>query len=577
MARLIPSFMDDRTPPGERDVFNMLASGPDDWVALHALDLAPWNRGLRTEIDFLVIVPDTGMLCIEVKSQNTISFENDKWNPPEIKRSPFKQASDGRHTFYRRLREVAPQFRHVPVVHCCIFPNARFDLQPNLSVQPWELLDARTFRAFARSTDFCAELKARMLCGINAEDNLQPLNVRLSAMQIDTIVASCLPVQKRRPSAREEIQRREQEMERVLRDQQKPILQLAALNDRVVVTGAAGTGKTLIAMEVARRASDCGRRVGLICFNQLIGDWMRRQIEDKTPSHPNLIVGRAIQILAEMTGIGIPKVPLPSFWAQDLPERLEERLTDPEFRAAATFDYLVVDEAQDLLARPRLWECLTRFLEGGVPAGSYCLFGDFENQVIGDRDSMDRSLAILQTSATPARYRLSENCRNYRIVGESAVRLSGFERALYSGYMRVGGGIQNYDIFFYEKESEQRDKLIQWLKEFKAQGYRPAEITVLSFRASEDSAAAQFTKAGYKLRPAWQHSSDSTSYASVQAFKGLENKIIILTDVALSEADFQRDLFYTGMTRASESVRISCDRRSQKTLTGWLTGKALHD
>ena len=110
MARLIPSFFDDRTPPGERDVFNMLAAGPDDWVALHSLDLAPWNRGLRTEIDFVVIVPDTGVLCVEVKSHDAISFENDQWYPPEIRRSPFKQASDGRHTFYRRLRELAPQF-----------------------------------------------------------------------------------------------------------------------------------------------------------------------------------------------------------------------------------------------------------------------------------------------------------------------------------------------------------------------------------------------------------------------------------------------------------------------------------
>ena len=55
MARLIPSSMDDYTPPGERDVFNLVAAGPDDWVALHSIDLAPWNRGLRTEIDFVII------------------------------------------------------------------------------------------------------------------------------------------------------------------------------------------------------------------------------------------------------------------------------------------------------------------------------------------------------------------------------------------------------------------------------------------------------------------------------------------------------------------------------------------
>ena len=44
MAHMIPSFVDEHTPPGERDVFNMLAAGPEDWVALHSLDLAPWNR-----------------------------------------------------------------------------------------------------------------------------------------------------------------------------------------------------------------------------------------------------------------------------------------------------------------------------------------------------------------------------------------------------------------------------------------------------------------------------------------------------------------------------------------------------
>jgi hypothetical protein len=569
--------MDDRTPPGERDVFNMLVAGPDQWVALHSLDLAPWNRGLRTEIDFLVIVPDTGLLCIEVKSHNAISFESDQWNPPDIKRSPFKQAADGRHTFYRRLRELAPQFRHVPVVHCCVFPNATFDLQPNLSVQPWELVDARKFRSFARAADFCAELKIMMLCAINADANLQPLNAPLSAAQVDTIVTSCLPVQKFRPSAHDEIKRREEEIERILRDQQKPVLQLATLNKRVIVTGAAGTGKTLIAMEVARRAAGRGRRVALICFNQLVGDWMRLQIEGNTHSYPNLIVGRAVRILAEMTGINIPKDPAPQFWAQDLPKQLEERLADPEFRAAAAFDYLVVDEAQDLLARSRLWECLTGFLEGGVAAGSFCLFGDFENQVIGDQGVMERSLALLQASATPTRYRLSENCRNYRIIGDSAVRLSGFDGPVYSGYMRAGGGIQNYDIFFYAEDIEQKDKLIQWLKEFKAKGYTPAEITVLSFLTSEDCVAAKLARAGFNLRPAWQHSSGSTAFTSVQAFKGLENKIVILTDVALGDANFQRILFYIGMTRASEFVRVLCDRKSEKTLTGWLIGKADHD
>src|SRR6516225_112818 len=123
MARLIPSFMDDSTPPGERDVYNLLAAGPEEWVALHSVDLAPWNRGLRTEIDFVVIVPDTGILCVEVKSHERINFDGQRWYPETIARSPFNQACDGRYTFHRRMVELAPQFRQIPVVHCCIFPR----------------------------------------------------------------------------------------------------------------------------------------------------------------------------------------------------------------------------------------------------------------------------------------------------------------------------------------------------------------------------------------------------------------------------------------------------------------------
>ncbi len=54
----------------------------------------------------------------------------------------------------------------------------------------------------------------------------------------------------------------------------------------------------------------------------------------------------------------------------------------------------------------------------------------------------------------------------------------------------------------------------------------------------------------------------------------MENKVIILTDVVLGDQDFHRDLFYTGMTRSTESVRVLCDKGSQEILTRWLTGES---
>lgn len=563
--------MDDHTPPGERDVFNMIAAGPDDWVALHSLDLAPWNRGLRTELDFIAIVPDTGMLCIEVKSHENITFDGDRWFPETISRSPFKQASDGRHTFYRRLAELAPDLKRVPIVHCCVFPRSPFDLHQNLSVPPWELIDSRAFRSFSSGTDFCAELKARMQRSIAADANIVPLGLRLSGNQIDTVLKSCLPIQKRHPTARLEIERRQEQMEKLLRDQQKPVLQLGALNDRLVVSGGAGTGKTLIAMEVARRAAEKGRRVALLCFNQLVGEWMRQHVEKIAPPTPNLVTGRAIQVMAEMTGLEIPKTPTREFWETTLPQQLEERLTNPDFRAAAAFDYLVIDEAQDLLARPRLWACLSQFLVGGFDRGAFAIFGDFDNQVLAEHQTMTQNLLALDAIAKPSRWQLTENCRNYRIVGDTAVSLSGLGRSVYAGYMRNGGSLENYDITFYEHERDQLDKIAQWLRDFKSQGYKPSEITLLSFHSDDASAASRLRSQGFKIRPAWS-AGDLTGFASVHSFKGMENKAIILTDVALSDREFDRHLFYTGMTRATESVRVLCDKACQTTLLGWLTG-----
>lgn len=571
MARMIPSFMDDRTPPGERDVFNLLAAGPDDWVALHALDLAPWNKGLRTEVDFIVIAPDAGILCLEVKSHEKIGFDGQRWFPDSIKRSPFKQAADGRFALHRGLAEIAPHLKGIPVVHACIFPRSSFDLPLNLSIQPWEVMDLRVFRTFSDGHAFCRELKSRIEHSIAADGRLWILTHRLSRDQIESIVKSCVPVQKRHPDAREEIERREEECGKVLREQQKPVLLLSSCNERLIVTGGAGTGKTLIAMELARRAAEKGRRVALLCFNQLVGDWMEREILKCAPTLPNLIVGRAIKVMAAITETEIPAALSVDFWEIELPQRLEDRLTDPDFRLDAVFDFMVIDEAQDLLARPRLWNCLMQFLDGGMEKGSFALFGDFQNQVLTERATMNDNLKALEKSARPAQWHLVENCRNYRIVGDTAVLLAGIGGQIYSAYLRSGGGVHNYDISYFDTDVAQLEQLRRWIGEFKAQGYRPSEITLLSFRADRASAAARLQTSGHKLLPA-RVAGNAMSYASIHSFKGMENKVIILTDVILGNEDFNRDMFYTGMTRATECVRILCAKDSQQTLFGWLTG-----
>lgn len=403
---------------------------------------------------------------------------------------------------------------------------------------------------------------------IEADPHLQPVGAPLLPTLIEEVLKACLPIQKRRQGEREERQQRERYMEQVLRTQQRPVLRLVDDNPRVVVSGGAGTGKTFIAIEVARRAADRGERVGLVCFNRLVGEWMKKIVAGGPVALPHLMVDRATRLLAQLTEVSIPANAPDDFWEGEFLELVEERLTDPNLRQEACVDYLLVDEAQDLMARPRLWACLSQLLRGGLRAGRFVLFGDFENQVLSGQAIASRELAAVMEESRACTWRLRENCRNVAMIGETAIALSGADRHLYDGYMRSDGPAHAYDIQFYRNAEEQVMLLKSTLRDLRAQGFAASDIIILSFCAAERSGAAVLSTRGEHLHPVRENAL-GTSYASVHAFKGMESRAVIMTDIDLNDTSFHRHLFYTGMTRAIDTVHILCHERSKTTLRQW--------
>ena len=562
---MIPTFIDEDAPPGEKDVWYMLAGGPADWTVLHALDLAPWRRNSRTELDFVVIVPDVGLLCIEVKSHDVIEYREEGWFPSTLGKGPFKQCQDAVKSLHRRLKEVAPYSLTIPKIGLCVFPNATFD-RSCFAVAAWEVMDMSEFRRYPSATSFCLALRDRLTTGLN-EEGISPLSERLHATRVDNLVDLCLPIRKRVPERRVELAARENQLAKDLREPQRVTIQLCQDNDRVITTGGAGTGKTLIAMDLALQSSQRFDRVALVCFNRLVGEWMSERIRDARPG-PSLVVDRAVKLLAGLAEVPIPNDADARFWNELLPERVQDRLTDPQIVVDSRFDYLIVDEAQDILARPWIWDSLMLLLEGGAASGRFALFGDIEGQSLTGANTVSSKLDELTKTSHPVKWQLKDNCRNYDIVGKAAVQLSGLPESTYTGFLRTGGSFKNLEYVPITDDRDQVSKLKSRIQAIRGSGYRDTEITILSFCAPEKSVARRLVEEGARLLPVGLEER-SITYSSVHAFKGLENKVIVVTDLNLTNAPESRALFYSALTRATESVHILCRPEDSHQILAW--------
>ena len=582
MAMMIPSFIDPDTAPGEIDVYNMLANGPDEWIIFHQVDLSSTirrdgSRQCRREIDFLIVVPTLGILCIEVKSHENIHFDGKLWYPDTIKQDPFKQSLNALKALERHLKSLGQELGSIPLGRCCIFPRSSFSLLENASLNRWEFMDKQLFKSFRDSKAFCLALEESLKKSVAHEYGLQE-SVFLTLSQINKLKSYLCPIQKKKPTLRDQIKVREENAFELLREQQKPVLRFAEfstddgklLNPRVIIDGAAGTGKSWLAMEMARRMADSGKRTALVCYNQLVGDWMAANVS-KDLIRPNLIVGRALKLLIDITEVSIPEAPSEIFWEKEIYDLIEDKITDPEFNSEFAFDYLIIDEAQDILSKPRLISALMHLLSGGIITGSYCLVGDFKYQVFGNKAELENQLSEIKKKAEGiSSFPLTENCRNYSVVGGSAVKLSGIKHKVYDGYMRSGGSIDNFSLKFYSTDLEQINVLADIIRGYKAIGYNDSDIVILSLVKDEDCVAKNLVKLSFKTSSAKIALPNTIRYCTVNSFKGLEAKVVIVTDVEASENEFKRNQLYTALTRSTECVHVLFAEASRKLVGNWL-------
>ena len=622
--RLIPPTIALDTPSeGERVVFDALAAagGADDWVVLHSLDLANHRRRLAGEIDFLLIVPGKGVLVLEVKGAHHLRRHDGLWfygsDPRPDERGPFRQASEAMHSLRDRLVRRHRDLARVVFWSAVCFPFVDF-AEASEEWHPWQVIDRRAMAA-RPLTQLCEGVldHAREELVAHDEPWFHAERHEPHGQQVDELLRVLRGDFEFFESPKSRARRLDDEVRRYTEEQFEALDTIDA-NPRVVFDGPAGTGKTLLAVEAARRGAVAGRRVLLLCFNRPLGRWLQEETEDLRPRAGTGVSGKGPGVVArtlhEHLRLLAGVTPTPeqvcsqSFWQDELPELAAEGLLELTERASRdgghsreVYDEIVVDEAQDVLRRS-YFDVLDLSLSGGFDGGIYRLFGDFTYQRIYDAAalSLDQVLAPGGPCAGAVRYELRVNCRNTPRVAQLACACGG----VVPGYSRVRRPDDEAqpEIRYWRDEAGQRRLLAAVLDELAEQGFKGPRTAILSPHGDDNCCARGLTGQPWQDRLApllkearaianpgaasgapdggapdgggpvaagdWPAAcvpsdldavdlhSGKTRYCSIYRFKGLESPAVVLTDIEDLDSPAACSLLYVGCTRALHRLVI---------------------
>lgn len=580
MAHLIPPDYPAGTSPGEVLVFEALRapdSGPG-WTVLHSLHIPEHVRQVEGEADFVVLMPGLGALCVEVKSHLRADYVNGAWYLGEGAgpdyRGPFRQAEMAARSIKKKVVSALAPASKILFWPAVIFTHC----MPSVTASTgdwhaWQLLtsadldreplDRLLERVLRRAREHVAD--AERAAWFDAS------SPRPTAADCDHVRAVLRPDVHFLPSTSSIRQRRKEEIRRFTEEQLEVIEGLDGVNDRALIEGPAGTGKTVLAFEEARRASALGSRTALLCFNQQLATHLRAEATQLHLTGVEIATFHSLlrRVAADS---GTPGANDHEYWSRELPDKALGALID----GGPPFEFLIIDEAQDLVVDAYL-DVMDALLAGELSGGCWRMFGDFERQAIYSDVTADPITTILSRSKDVARYRLRRNCRNTPRVAEYIVRLGGLDPG-YSRVLRPDCGPEGTPrTSFYSSPDDQARLLLEGLKELQGTGEFSAEdIVVLSPAARSCASRLVDAGTGPPLLPLPARRVGATSFGTVAAFKGLEAPAVILTDIEEVGTERSQRLFYVGVSRATDRLRVLVRDGLQDTVAQLIT-RGLND
>ncbi|HLF52568.1 DNA/RNA helicase domain-containing protein [Flavobacterium sp.] len=338
--------------------------------------------------------------------------------------------------------------------------------------------------------------------------------------------------------------------------EQFALLDFVNYNQRCLIEGSAGTGKTIMALEIVERKTRENLNVGLFCFNNQLGDKLLNSLQNQSENISNIkFVGTLHSYITQKTDSIPPKDPieLQKYYSEDLP--IEFLINNENILDEDKLDMLVIDEAQDLIT-PYYIEVFDSILKGGIRNGNWIMFGDFSNQAIYI-NTPEKIFELLNSQATYTKFPpLKINCRNTKKIASQNTLLTGSPVPEFTSRNQDGNNV----VCKYPSKLAQPKVIEDILLDIVKREIPLNKVTLLSPKRIENSVIGNF-------EPVLQLIKKGVQTSTIQGYKGLENTIIILFDFDEITSEQTQRLLYVGISRARQELYLVLDKTYEDSVT----------
>lgn len=517
MVTFIPPFMGKEIKSNaERKMFDILQELKlKNAYVLHSLGLPKHQSKIYGEIDF-VVVCNRGVVCLEIKG-GRVECREGKWFftdrygvERERAEGPFAQVIGNMFSIRDVLKKKFPNNPHMKniLIGCgVVFPDIAFksDSQEIIKEIVYDNMSEDITEYMNAVFDYWQERQHWESSTLAPYDIKEIVNYfRGEFCFIPTLADRLDDVEKRLIR---------------LTAEQVQLMDALAANDRMMIEGNAGTGKTVLALDFAMKRADQGLKVLYLTFNKNLSNNLQNRVVERE----NLKIINIHALFGEYVTVDIQKMQEnpQKYFAETLPDSFFDYISSISEEELETikYDLLVMDEGQDIL-KPNYLYSLDCLLKGGLQNGRWVVFYDEKQNIYNPEYKDGMELLELYHST---KFRLFVNCRNTVQIGNYSEKVSGLKLG---EFLKENG--EEVQKIRYSNDEDFKAKIQGTLKKLKAECVRMSEITFLSPKRYQNSILCKLGVKVNDINEGIDPKLDLPRFSTIHGFKGLDSKIIIL-------------------------------------------------